>query len=201
MVRPGCHSPLASFRLRARLALLFVAGAGAWSLAGSAACGGRIPPPERRVLEHDVASWSFRRYQRVVDVEVWVPDNRAVAHTASYAASSAEKRGRLEDGDVVNAFVTEYKDRAGVLRAVVTFSRRLAQESGYVVEERRLGGERVFAIVGHGEAWALWGSGRFVVKIGGRGRRDVPPVLVQAYGRAYPSELGAGWLEGSLPER
>jgi len=165
-----------------------------------AACGGATAPPSRRVIESNVASWNFRRYQQVLDVEVWVPDNRAVAHTASYVRDSAEKRGRIDEADIVSAFVTEYKRPAGVLRAVVKFSRRLAQESGYVVEERKLGGVRVIQVVGNGEAWALWGSGKYMVKIGGRGLESVPPALVEAYGDPYPSGLGEGVLEGPLPE-
>jgi hypothetical protein len=135
-----------------------------------------------------------------VDVEVWVPDNRATAHTASYARASAEQRGRLEEGDVASAFVTEYERPPGVLRAVVKFARRLGQESGYVVEEHELGGVRVITIVGHGEAWALWGSGKYVVKVGGRGLASVPSDLVEAYGERYPSDLSSGVLEGPLPD-
>jgi hypothetical protein len=151
------------------------------------------------VFESDVGSWSFRRYQQLVDVEVWVPENRAGAHTASYVRAEAVKRGRLEDKDVVNAFVTEYGKPDGVLRAVVTFVRRLAQESGYVVDETKLGGVRVFTVTGHGESWALWGSGKFVVKIGGRGLDKVPPGVVAAYGEPYPSGIAEGMLDGELP--
>ncbi len=163
-------------------------------------CGGATPPPKRRVIESSVDAWSFRRYQQVVDIEVWVPKNRAVAHTASYVRKAALKRGRLGDRDVVNAFVTEYDRKDGVLRAVVKFCRRLAQESGYVVEERKLGGVRVISVTGHGEAWALWGSGKYVVKIGGRGLSKVPSSLIEAYGAPYPSGLSDGVLDGPLPD-
>ena len=43
------------------------------------ACGGRPPPPPRGVVEADVGDWRFRRYQEVLDVEVWVDGNRGVA--------------------------------------------------------------------------------------------------------------------------
>ncbi len=162
-------------------------------------CGGATPPPDRRVLEREVDDWNFRRYQKLIDVEVWVPDNKASAYTASYARSDAEKRGRLGADDVVNVFVTEYEQPAGVLRAVVKFARRLGQESGYLVEENTLGGQRVLLVTGQGEAWALWGSGRYIVKVGGRGRRDVPASLVSAYGDPYPSGLTSGMLDGALP--
>ncbi|RMH40526.1 MAG: hypothetical protein D6689_13460 [Deltaproteobacteria bacterium] len=166
----------------------------------ASACGGRPPPPKRLVIESNVASWTFRRYQRLVDVEVWVPDNRAVGHTASYAAAAAVKRGRLADDDVVHAFVTRYAKPDGVLRATVAFARRLAQEAGYQVEERTIEGVRLYAVAGQGEAWVLWCSGRYIVKLGGRGRSSVPGALVEAYGERYPSSLPAGALEGPLPE-
>jgi hypothetical protein len=150
-------------------------------------------------MEDDVGSWKFRRYQQVLDIEVWVYENEAVAYTASYVRGSAEKRGRLEEGDVVNAFVTRYDSDDGVLRSVVKFARRLAQEQGYVVEEKGIGGVRVIHISGHGEKWALWSSKRHVVKIGGRDVDDVPGDLVKSYAKRYPSRIAGGILEGPLP--
>jgi hypothetical protein len=163
------------------------------------ACGGPDAPPARGVIESDVDGWSFRRYQSVLDVEVWVPNNRAVAHTASYARKEAEKKGRLSEQDVVSAFVTRYQTDAGIERALVKFVRRLAQESGYRVEEREIGDVRVVAVSGAGETWALWPARRHVVKIGGPGRRDVPESVIEAYGERYPSELKAGALDAPLP--
>jgi hypothetical protein len=169
----------------------------AWLVA--AGCGGADGPPKRRVLERDLDAWSFGRYQRVVDVEVHVAGNPAVAHTASYARTSAQRAGRLGDDDVVNAFVTEYERDAGILAALVKFARRLAQEAGYTVEEKQLGGQRVISVVGHGEAWALWATGRYLVKVGGRGLDQVPSAVVEAYGEPYPSRLPGGALEGAVP--
>lgn len=166
----------------------------------ASACGGRLPPPKRRVIESDVSGWHFRRYQHVVDVEVVIAGNSAVAHTASYVRADAVKRGRLEEGDVANAFVTEYERRDGVVRALVVFARRLAQEEGYVVEEERIGGQRVFRVAGHDESWAFWASGRYVVKVGGRGLEKVPSGLVGAYGRRYPSQLRDGVLDAPLDD-
>jgi hypothetical protein len=161
-------------------------------------CGGTLPPPTRRVIEADVGGWHFRRYQRTVDVEVYVPDNPAIAHTASYARSGAEKTGRLVEGDVASVFVTEYRQDKGVGAALVRVARRLAQEAGYVVEEASLGGQRVLRVVGHGEAWAFWSSGRFVVKVGGRGLDQVPGGIVSEYGRRYPSQLKDGALDAPV---
>ena len=163
------------------------------------ACGGRPPPPARGVLESDVGDWKFRRYQEVLDVEVWVDGNRGVAFTATYARGAAEKVNRLTDEDVATAFVTRYDREDGVLRETVKFIRRLAQEAGYQVEETRLGGVRVVVIKGHGEAWAMWAAPRHVVKIGGHGRDSVPAGLVETYGERYPSQLVDNVLEGPLP--
>jgi hypothetical protein len=169
------------------------------ALALAVACGGPDTPPARGVIENDLDGWSFRRYQSVLDVEVWVPDNRAVAHTASYARKEAEKRGQLSEQDVVSAFVTRYQTDTGIERALVKFVRRLAQESGYRVEEREIGDVRLVAVSGAGETWALWPARRHVVKIGGPGRRDIPESVIEAYGERYPSELKTGALDAPLP--
>jgi hypothetical protein len=163
------------------------------------ACGGAEKPPSRGVIENDVADWTFRRYQSVLDVEVWVSDNRAVAHTASYAHKEGVKRGRLLEEDVVSAFVTRYESDAGIDRALVQFARRLAGESGYRVEEREIGDVRVVEIRGAGEVWAIWPARQHVVKIGGPGRQSIPESLIEAYGDRYPSRLAAGALDAPLP--
>jgi hypothetical protein len=165
-----------------------------------ASCGGTLPPPKRRVIESDVGDWHFRRYQKTVDVEVYVNGNPAVAHTASYLRVEAEKTGKIKEGDLVSVFVTEYKSDKGVGRALVKFARRLAQEAGYVVEETDLGGQRVFRVAGHGETWAFWSSGRFVIKVGGPGVEKLPSGLVKEYGRRYPSKVKDGSLDAPQEE-
>ena len=185
---------------RARAAGSLVVGIGlAVGLTVGPGCGGAERPPPRGVIENDVGGWSFRRYQSVLDVEVWVNDNRAVAHTASYARKEAEKRGRLGDDDVVSAFVTRYDSDDGVDRALVQFVRRLASESGYRVEERSVDGIRLIDVRGAGEVWATWPSARHVVKIGGPRRAAIPEALIAAYARRYPSHLAEGALEAPLP--
>ena len=164
-----------------------------------ASCGGAQPPPTRGVIESDVGAWTFRRYQSMLDVEVWVRDNSAVAHTASYANVEAEKRGRLQEDDVVNAFVTRYQSDVGVERALVQFARRLASESSYRVSEREVGGVRLIEIRGVGEVWAIWPARAHVVKIGGPGRESIPEALIDAYAERYPSQLHAGALDAPLP--
>jgi len=168
---------------------------------GVTACGGHPPPPARGVVEADLGAWKFRRFQPLLDVEVYVANNKAEAFTASYVSDRAERErpGRLVDEDIVNVFVTRYEKPEGVLREMVRFARRLAQEAGYVVDETKIGGERVVTISGHGEWWALWAAPKHVVKIGGRGRTNVPGDLVKTYGKRYPSQLPGGVLEGPLP--
>jgi hypothetical protein len=101
---------------------------------------------------------------------------------------------------VVSAFVTEYAKRQGVRPALIRFVRRLAQESGYRVEERRIGGQWILAVSGHGETWAFWPAGKYVVKVGGPGPTEVPSGIVSEYGRRYPSELPPEVLEAPLEE-
>jgi hypothetical protein len=164
-----------------------------------AACGGRSAPPERGVLEGQVGGWTFRRYQRLLDVEVWVPANPASAPGASFVRAAAERRGHLGDADVASAIVTRYRRPDGVDRALVEFVRRLARDASYTVEEREIEGVRLFTVTGGGEAWALWAARRHVIKVGGPRRTDVPDDLIDAYGDRYPSRIAAGALEGPLP--
>ena len=164
-----------------------------------AACGGHPPVPKRGVVEADLGAWRFRRFQPVLDVEVWVDGNKAEAYTASYVADEAEQRGHVDDKDVVNVFVTKYAKDDGVVRETVRLARRLAAEQGYQVDEAKIGGARALTINGHGESWVMWPARRYVVKVGGRGRTDVPSSIVADYAERYPSLLPGGALEGPLP--
>ena len=163
------------------------------------ACGGKPPIPKRGVVEGDLGSWKFRRFQPLLDVEVWVENNKAEAFAASYVAEAAEKRGHVEDKDVVSVFVTRYERPDGVLRETVKFARRLASEGGYQVDEDKIGGARALTISGRGESWVMWAANKHVVKVGGRGRDDVPASVVESYADRYPSQLPGGSLEGPLP--
>ncbi len=165
----------------------------------TSACGGKPPVPKRGVVEHDLGSWKFRRFQPVLDVEVWVEGNKAEAYTASYVSESAEKKGQVTDKDIVNVFVTRYEKPDGVVRETVKLARRLAAEQGYQVDENKIGGARALSITGNGEAWVMWPSSTYVVKVGGRGRENVPSSMVEKYADRYPSKLPGGSLEGPLP--
>ena len=163
-------------------------------------CGGHPPIPRRGVVESDLGTWKFRRFQGpLLDVEVWVEGNKAEAYSASYITTDAEQRGRIEDKDLVNVFVTRYETADGVVRATVKLARRLAQDGGYQVEEDKIAGARTLTITGRGEAWVMWPSNKHVVKVGGRGRSEVPKSMVANYVDRYPSQLPGGALEGALP--
>lgn len=170
------------------------------ALVALTACGGRPPVPKRGVVEGDLGGWKFRRFQPVLDVEVWVEGNKAEAFTASYVTEAAEKRGQIADEDIVNVFVTRYERPDGVVRETVKLVRRLAAEQGYQVDERKIGGARALTILGNGEAWVMWPASKHVVKVGGRGRDTVPASMVASYADRYPSQLPGGSLEGPLPD-
>lgn len=164
------------------------------------ACGGKPPIPRRGVVESDLGSWKFRRFQGpLLDIEVWVEGNRGEAYSASYVTADAEKTGKVRDGDIVNVSVTRYERGDGVVRATVKLARRLAAENGYQVEEGKIGGTRALTIRGASEIWVMWPSTSHVVKVGGRGREDVPKAMIEGYASRYPSKLPGGALEGPLP--
>ena len=64
---------------------------------------------------------------------------------------------------------------------------------------RERGGEArgELGVSGHGEAWAFWSSGKYLIKVGGRGLAKVPGDLVQGYGERYPSSVKAGSLDAA----
>lgn len=165
-----------------------------------AACGGKPPVPKRLVVEGDVGSWKFRRFQGpLLDIEVWVDGNKGEAYSASYITETSEKTGRIADKDLVNVTVTKYEKPDGVVRETVKLVRRLAAEKGYQVDEKKLKGVRTLRITGPSETWVMWPSGKYVVKVGGQGRENVPEGVVSSYGDRYPSQLPGGSLEGPLP--
>ncbi len=165
-----------------------------------AACGGRPPVPKRLVVEGDVGSWKFRRFQGpLLDIEVWVDGNKGEAYSASYITASSEKTGHIADKDLVNVTVTRYEKKDGVVRETVRLVRRLAAEKGYQVDEKKVKGVRALRLTGPNETWVMWPSGNYVVKVGGQGRENVPDSMVASYGDRYPSQLPGGSLEGPLP--
>jgi hypothetical protein len=142
-------------------------------------CGPSVPP--RFVLERDIASLSYRRYQRVLDVEFPVEGNEAVGHTATYVRRSA--RGEVP---YVNVFVTVYANAPGLSAEI---RRQVRTLGSYDVEVRDVGAKVWSLDGGEGDRWYLWVSGSRVVKIGGVADDDLVRAVVSEYLGLYPSDL------------
>lgn len=166
-------SPAPFLRLpRALVAVLLV------SLALVAGCGPSIPA--RYVIERDIGHFAYRRYQRVLDVELAIEGNSAEGHTATYVRRTGT------DVEYVNAFVTVYANPAGLAAEVRRLVRSLASYDVSVVD---MGG-RVFRLdAGEGDRWVLWVSGGRVVKVGGTASEDLTREVVSEYIGTYPSDL------------
>ncbi len=146
-------------------------------------CGPGIP--SRFVLERDVDGWSYRRYQRVLDVELAIEGNPAVGHTATYVRRATRTSDTVP---FANVFVTVYERPAGLAAEVRRQVRGLAS---YETEVRDYGGGRVWYLdAGPGDRWALWVSGPHVIKVGASEELDaVPEDVVSAYMGIYSSDL------------
>ena len=143
-------------------------------------CGSSLP--SRFVLERDIEEFSYRRYQKVLDEEVQVPGNNAVGHTAGYV--------RRDGGRIVAfaiAFVTVY-DRAAALSAEIRI--RLKDKASYSFSVKDVGGGHVWVLDGgETERWALWVSGRYLIKVGAPTYEKIPEQIVADYMIEYPSDL------------
>lgn len=162
--------------MRATLAVALVA---VLAVGGGLGCGPQRPP--RYVIESDLGGYHYRRYQKVLDIELPVPENPAIGHTATY----------VREGDpveVVPVFVTSYQHAAGLTESV---RQRLRELSEYALDVDKLDRENVWRLRGEsGDVWLLWVSGRQLVKIGAPdGSPRVPSSLAEAYLEFYPSDL------------
>lgn len=155
----------------------------ALTLAALPSCAATIPP--RFVLERDVGGWAYRRYQRVLDVEIPVEGRGAVGHTATYVRRATRTS---RDVPFANVFVAVYDDAHGLSAEV---RRQVRALGSYESAVRAYGGGYVFYLdAGPGDSWALWVSGPHVVKVGAGAELDaVPEDLVNAYMALYPSDL------------
>jgi hypothetical protein len=133
------------------------------------------------VLERDLGELSYRRYQRVLDVELPVEGNPAVGHTATYVRRSS--RGEIP---FVNVFVTVY-ERAPALSAEVR--RQLRTLGSYDLSVIDVGGRAWWLDGGEGDRWLLWVSGRHVVKVGGAAEDSLVRGVAAEYMALYPSDL------------
>lgn len=159
-------------RVRATLALASL-------LAVCLGCAPKRPP--RYVIETDVAGFHYRRYQKVLDIELPIPENPAVGHTATYVQAGAAPR-------VLPVFVTSYQHGTGLAESV---RQRLRSMQEYTLDVKKLSRENVWQMRGEsGDVWLLWISGKELVKIGAPdGEPQVPAELVEAYLDLYPSDL------------
>lgn len=144
-----------------------------------AGCGPSIPP--RFVLERDIGALTYRRYQRVLDVELAIEGNAAVGHTATYVRRSGE--GAIP---YVNAFVTVYERPAGLSAEIRRLVRSLAS---YDVDIIDVGGRAFSLDGGIGDQWVVWVSGNRVVKVGGTASEELVRSVVSEYMGLYPSDL------------
>lgn len=144
------------------------------------ACSSQLPP--RYVLERDLDGFIYRRYQKTLDVEVAIDRNPATGHTASYL-----RRGHGKKVFVATAFVTVYAHAASLSAEVHD---RLSELQRYRLGVEKLGGGYVLTLDGGpSERWALWVSGRYLVKLGAPAGESVPEALADAYMDLYPSDF------------
>jgi hypothetical protein len=149
-------------------------------LLGAAACGTTLP--ERYVLEHDLGSYAFRRYQKSLEVEIPIADNTATGHTAAYL-----KRTDRDKVAVGTAYVTVYA-HAKALAAEAHAG--LASMTGYTLSNAELFGQNVWLLEGGDrEHWCIWVSENRIVKIGAPADTAFPDEIGDAYASLYPSEL------------
>ncbi len=145
------------------------------------ACGPQLPP--RYVVEKDVGSYRYSRYQQVLDVEIPITGNAAVGHTATYVRGGQQLR-------VTPAFVTVYEQPRGLTETV---RQRLRNMPGYALRTREVADEHVWEIQGEGgDLWLVWVSGPHLLKLGvPEGKTQVPEALAELYLDLYPSDLDA----------
>jgi hypothetical protein len=160
--------PIAALALAALVALGTIGG-----------CGPGIPA--RYVIERDLGPLSYRRYQRVLDVELPVEGNAAVGHTATYVRRSGE-------GEIpyVNVFVTVYEHAPGLAAEI---RRQVRTLSSYDVSVVDVGGRAWRLDGGDGDRWVLWVSANRVVKVGGSAEDELASSVVREYMGLYPSDL------------
>jgi hypothetical protein len=142
-------------------------------------CSPKRPP--RYVIESDLPGFHYGRYQKVLDIELPMPENPAVGHTATYLRGA-------EPVQIVPVFVTAYSNSTGLGESVRA---RLKAMTSYALDVQHVAGEHVWHLRGEsGDVWLLWVSGAQLVKIGApQGEPRVPSGVAEAYLDVYPSDL------------
>lgn len=143
-------------------------------------CASSLPP--RYVIERDLGTFAYRRYQKSFDIEVPIAGNQATGHTASYL-----QRSHSGEVEVATAFVTVYAHA----RSLAAEARAALQKlGGYTLTPSELAGEWVWLLDAQGrERWCVWVSGARLVKLGVQAGRPFPDPIVRAYLELYPSDL------------
>lgn len=136
--------------------------------------------PARLVVEHDLGAYSYRRYQRTLDVEFVIEGNAAVGHTATYV------RRHGDHPLLATAFVTVYDHAAGLSAELLE---RLESLGTYDRSVVRVSGEWVHKLSAGDESWLVWTSGVHLVKLGAPNGRDMPEDVADTYLDLYPSDL------------
>jgi hypothetical protein len=148
--------------------------------ATTSACGSSLPA--RYVIEHDLGSYAFRRYQKSLEIEIPIHDNTATGHTAAYL-----RRTNQSEVTVITAFVTVY-EHAKALAAEARAG--LGTLAGYTLTTGELFGEHVWLLAsGAKEHWCIWVSENRIVKIGAPVGSEFPQEIIDAYVDLYPSDL------------
>jgi len=142
-------------------------------------CGSSLPA--RYVLETNIDPYEYRRYQQTLDLEFPVEGNAGVGYTATYVRDTTNASVVLS-----TVFVTVYERAVGLTAEVRD---RLDSLGTYEVAVQELESEYVWMLDGGADQWALWVSGRTVVKIGAPSGESVPDELAEAYLDLYPSDL------------
>ena len=134
---------------------------------------------ERHIIEVDVGDWVYRRYQKVEDIEFQVPNNSGVGHTAVYQTRDTMGRVNVPRSAMAVAFVTEYERAEDVKKYLED---KVQELKGYKIKKEK----EFWRLSGDGDAWALWASGKYIVKVGVPDGTTVPTELVTAYRQVYP---------------
>jgi hypothetical protein len=146
------------------------------------ACGCGSELPGRYVFEHDFGAFRYRRYQKTIGPDIDVAGNPGQGHNATYL-----ERGGRHGVSVATAFVSVYTRPASLTAEV---REQLNALERYRMSVQTLADENVWLLEsGADERWAIWVSGRYVVKLGAPTGEAIPPELADAYLDAYPSDL------------
>jgi len=147
----------------------------------TAACSSSLP--ERYVIERDLGSYHYRRYQETLEAELPIAGNPAHGHTAAYLR-------RTERGiAAISAFVTVYERPTQLTE---TLRKELAELPGYELRTEPIAGHYAWVLASSADAsfW-LWPSGQFVVKLGAPAGERIPDEIAEPYAALYPSDLNS----------